>query len=133
MCSSDLDEIDRMKREAEQFAEQDKKVKEEVELKNRADQIVFSGRKTLAENASKVTPAVKDEAEKKLTELEELVRDNKTSEIEAKIDEVNAAFAKVTEDLQHQTTQQESASSQSQTERPPEGGETVEGQGTPKQ
>jgi len=126
------EEIDRMKREAEQFADQDKKVKEEVEIKNRADQVVFSGRKTLAENASKLTPAIKEEAEKKLTELEELVRDNKTSDIEAKIDEVNTAFTKVTEDLQHQTTQQEPPSGQEQTEQPPQGGETVEGQGTPK-
>jgi molecular chaperone DnaK len=127
------EEIERMKREAEQFAEQDRKVKEEVELKNRADQVVFSGRKTLTENAAKITPEVKAEAEKKLTELEGLVRDNKTSEIEAKIDEVNTAFTNVTEDLQRQAGQQQSTAGESQTQQPPEGGETVEGQGTPKQ
>ncbi len=130
------DEIERMKREAEQFADQDKRVKEEVELKNRADQVVFSGRKTLTENAAKISPDVKAEAEKKLTELEDLVRNNKTSDIEAKIDEVNTAFSKVTEDLQHQTGQQGPAAAQeNQTEaqQPPQDGETVEGQGTPKQ
>jgi molecular chaperone DnaK len=127
------EEIDRMKREAEQFAEEDRKVKEEVELKNRADQVLFSGRKTLTENASKITPDVKAEAEKRLTELEDLVRDNKTSEIEAKIDEVNMAFTKVSEDLQRQTSQQGPAAGQSQPQQPPEDGETVEGQGTPKQ
>ncbi|MCX6087116.1 MAG: molecular chaperone DnaK [Caldiserica bacterium] len=130
------DEIERMKREAEQFADQDKKVKEEVELKNRADQVVFSGRKTLTENAAKISPDVKAEAEKKLTELEELVRDNKTSEIEAKIDEVNTAFSKVTEDLQRQAGQQGPAAAQqnqAEAQQPPQDGETVEGQGTPKQ
>jgi molecular chaperone DnaK len=130
------DEIERMKREAEQFADQDKKVKEEVELKNRADQVVFSGRKTLTENAAKMSPDVKAEAEKKLTELEELVRDNKTSDIEAKIDEVNTAFSKVTEDLQRQASQQgpEAAQqNQAEAQQPPQDGETVEGQGTPKQ
>jgi molecular chaperone DnaK len=130
------DEIERMKREAEQFADQDKKVKEEVELKNRADQVVFSGRKTLTENAAKLSADVKAEAEKKLTELEELVRDNKTSDIEAKIDEVNTAFSKVTEDLQRQAGQQGPAAAQqnqAETEQPPQDGETVEGQGTPKQ
>jgi molecular chaperone DnaK len=130
------DEIERMKREAEQFADQDKKVKEEVELKNRADQVVFSGRKTLTENAAKMSPDVKAEAEKKLTELEELVRDNKTSGIEAKIDEVNTAFSKVTEDLQRQAGQQgpEAAQqNQAEAQQPPQEGETVEGQGTPKQ
>jgi molecular chaperone DnaK len=106
------DEIERMKREAEQFADQDKKVKEEVELKNRADQVVFSGRKTLTENAARISPEVKAEAEKKLTELEDLVRDNKTSDIEAKIDEVNTAFSKVTEDLQRQAGQQGPAAAQ---------------------
>jgi len=130
------DEIERMKREAEQFADQDKKVKEEVELKNRADQVVFSGRKTLTENAARISPEVKAEAEKKLTELEDLVRDNKTLDIEAKIDEVNTAFSKVTEDLQRQAGQQGPAAAQenqSEAQRPPQDGETVEGQGTPKQ
>jgi molecular chaperone DnaK len=129
------DEIERMKREAEQFADQDKRVKEEVELKNRADQVVFSGRKTLTENAAKISPDVKAEAEKKLTELEDLVRDNKTSDIEAKIDEVNTAFSKVTEDLQHQAGQQGPAAAQenqSEAQQPPQDGQTVEGQGTPK-
>ena len=130
------DEIERMKHEAEQFADQDKRVKEEVELKNRADQVVFSGRKTLTENAAKISPDVKAEAEKKLTELEDLVRDNKTSDIEAKIDEVNTAFSKVTEDLQHQAGQQGPAAAQenqSEAQQPPQDGQTVEGQGTPKQ
>jgi molecular chaperone DnaK len=130
------DEIERMKREAEQFADQDKKVKEEVELKNRADQVVFSGRKTLTENAAKISPDVKAEAEKKLAELEDLVRNNKTSDIEAKIDEVNTAFSKVTEDLQRQAGQQGPAAAQenqSEAQQPPQDGETVEGQGTPKQ
>lgn len=129
------DEIERMKREAEQFADQDKKVKEEVELKNRADQVVFSGRKTLTENAAKISPDVKAEAEKKLTELEDLVRDNKTLDIEAKIDEVNTVFSKVTEDLQRQAGQQGPAAAQenqSEAQEPPQDGETVEGQGTPK-
>jgi molecular chaperone DnaK len=130
------DEIERMKHEAEQFADQDKRVKEEVELKNRADQVVFSGRKTLTENAARISPDVKAEAEKKLTELEDLVRDNKTSDIEAKIDEVNTAFSKVTEDLQHEAGQQGPAAAQenqSEGQQPPQDGQTVEGQGTPKQ
>jgi len=130
------EEIERMKREAEQFADQDKKVKEEVDLKNRADQVVFSGRKTLTENAAKISPDVKAEAEKKLTELEDLVRDNKTSDIEAKIDEVNTAFSKVTEDLQRQAGQQGPAAAQenqSEAQQPPQDGQTVEGEGTPKQ
>ena len=131
------DEIERMKREAEQFADQDKRVKEEVEIKNRADQVVFSGRKTLTENEARISPDVKAEAEKKLTELEDLVRDNKTSDIEAKIDEVNTAFSKVTEDLQHQAGEQQGPATaqenQSEAQQPPQDGQTVEGQGTPKQ
>ncbi|MCX6063477.1 MAG: molecular chaperone DnaK [Caldiserica bacterium] len=133
------EEIERMKREAEQFADQDKRVREEVELKNRADQVVFSGRKTLTENAARISPDVKAEAEKKLTELEDLVRENKTADIEAKIDEVNTAFSKVTEDLQHQQAGQQQGpaaaaqQNQADAQQPPQDGETVEGQGIPKQ
>ena len=126
------EEIERMKREAEQFAEQDKRVKEEVELKNRADQVVFSGRKTLTENADKISPQVRQEAEEKLTELENLVRDNKTTEIEAKIDEVNAAFTKVTEDLQRQPSGGQASEGPTGNQQPPQDGQTVEGEGTPK-
>lgn len=133
------EEIERMKHEAEQFAEQDKKVKEEVEIKNRADQVVFSGRKTLTENAAKISPATKADAEKKLDELEALVRDNKTAEIEAKIEEVNTALSKVGEELYKQSGQTNNGATADQngpqggaTQQGPQDGGTVEGTGTPK-
>ncbi len=127
------EEIERMKHEAEQFAEQDKKVKEEVELKNRADQIVFSGRKTLTENGAKISPTTKADAEKKLDELEALVRDNKTSEINAKIEEVNAALSKVGEELyKQQPGQSDAQQGETAQQQPPQDSGTVEGTGTPK-
>ncbi|MDO9100140.1 MAG: molecular chaperone DnaK [Caldisericota bacterium] len=128
------EEIERMKHEAEQFADQDKRVKEEVELKNRADQVIFSGRKTINENAAKISAEAKAEAEKQLGDLETIVRENRIAEIEAKIGDVNVALSKVGEELYKQSSQQGASASQEEPEgqQAAQGGDTVEGQGTPK-
>lgn len=128
------EEIERMKHEAEQFADQDKRVKEEVELKNRADQVIFSGRKTINENAAKISAEAKAEAEKQLGDLETIVRENRIAEIEAKISDVNVALSKVGEELYKQSSQQGASASQEEPggQQAAQGGDTVEGQGTPK-
>lgn len=94
------EDIERMKREAEQFADQDKRLKKEVELKNRADKIVFDGRKMLLEQGVKIPSNLRLVTENVLTELEQIVRNNQTRDIEMKILEVNAALSRVTQDMQ---------------------------------
>jgi len=64
------EEVEKMKKEAEKFAEEDKKIKEEIDTRNLADQILYTGRKTLKDNRDKVSKEVVDDAEKKLDELE---------------------------------------------------------------
>jgi len=94
------EDIERMKREAEQFADQDKRLKKQVELKNRSDKIVFDGRKMLLEQGVKISSTLRLVTENVLTELEQLVRNNQTRDIEMKILEVNAALSRVTQDMQ---------------------------------
>jgi molecular chaperone DnaK len=57
------DEIDRMVREAEQYAEEDAKRREAVEVRNQADTLVYSTEKFLAENGDKVPDEVKTEVQ----------------------------------------------------------------------
>jgi molecular chaperone DnaK len=63
------DEVERMMREAEQYAEEDKKRREEAETRNSADALVFQTEKFLGENGDKLPAEGKSEVEEALTEL----------------------------------------------------------------
>ena len=63
------DEVERMMREAEQYAEEDKKRRDEAETRNSADQLVFQTEKFLGENGDKLPAEGKAEVEEALTEL----------------------------------------------------------------
>jgi molecular chaperone DnaK len=89
-----------MKREAEQFAAQDKRVKKEVELKNRADKILFDGRRILLELGVEIPSSLRLVTEHVLTELEQMVRNNQTRDIEMKILESNAALSRISQYMQ---------------------------------
>ena len=111
------EDIDKAVREAEQFAEQDKKKREEVDTRNNAEQLVFQTEKTLGELGDKVDAGKKAEVESKLNELKEALKGNDTEAIKAKQDEVQKAFYAISEELYKQA----------QAEQPQEGPAT----GTP--
>jgi len=101
------EEVERMRKEAEKFAEEDRKRKEEIELRNTADQIIYTGRKTLRENKDEVSKGVYENAEKKINELEKILKENKMDEVKKKIDEVNEALAKIGEEIYKKTQTQQ--------------------------
>ncbi|RJS59743.1 molecular chaperone DnaK [Bacillus sp. PK3_68] len=78
------EEIDRMVKEAEENAEADKQLKEEVELKNEADQLVFTTEKTLKELEGKVDAAEVEKAEKAKEELKAALEKNELEDIRTK-------------------------------------------------
>ncbi|MFC5466651.1 molecular chaperone DnaK [Lederbergia graminis] len=80
------DEVDRMVREAEENAEADKKRKEEVELRNEADQLVFQTEKTLKDLEGKVDEAEVKSAEEAKDALKAAIEKNDLDEIKAKKD-----------------------------------------------
>ncbi|MGY4927679.1 molecular chaperone DnaK [Streptomyces sp. 900105755] len=76
------DDIDRMMREAEQYAEEDRKRREAAETRNQAEQLVYQTEKFLRENEERVPGATKSEVEAAITELKELLeRDADTGEL----------------------------------------------------
>jgi molecular chaperone DnaK len=77
------DEIDRMKREAEQNADDDKAKRELVETRNRAEQIAYSTKKSLEEHGEKVEPEVRGEIESAISNLEEKIKGEDKPAIEA--------------------------------------------------
>jgi len=80
------DEIERMVREAEENAEADKKLKEEVELRNEADQLVFTAEKTLKDLEGKVDEADVKSATDAKDELKAAIEKNDIEEIRTKKD-----------------------------------------------
>ena len=76
------DEIERMVREAEAHAEEDKKRVEEIEVRNTAEQLVYSTEKFLADSGDKVPAAEKSETESALADLKAAVAKDSTASIE---------------------------------------------------
>ncbi|PKE44803.1 molecular chaperone DnaK [Macrococcoides caseolyticum] len=83
------EEIDRMVKDAEANAEADKKRREEVDLRNEADQLVFATDKAIKDLENKVDAAEKEKAEAAKEELKKALEGNDLEEIKAKKDTLN--------------------------------------------
>ena len=82
------EEIDKMMKEAEANKEADEKKKEEAEVRNNADSMIFSTEKALEDLGDKVDSSDKEKAEKLVKELKELMEGNDTDKIKEKTDEL---------------------------------------------
>ncbi|QHA08835.1 molecular chaperone DnaK [Streptomyces broussonetiae] len=75
------DDIDRMVREAEQHAEEDRRRREDAETRNQAEQLVYSTEKLIRENPEKIPADARSETESALTELKEKLKGEDTAAI----------------------------------------------------
>ena len=89
------EDIDKAVKEAEQFAADDKKKREEVDIRNGADQIVFQTEKMLKENGDKLPADVKSDAEAKLADLKTAVQSGNVDDIKAKQEALSQVFEKM--------------------------------------
>ncbi|MFH5909542.1 molecular chaperone DnaK [Clostridium perfringens] len=96
------DEIDKAVKEAEQFAEEDKKRKEAIEVKNNAEQIVYQTEKTLSELGDKVSAEEKSEIEAKIEEVKKVKDGDDIEAIKKAMEDLTQAFYKVSEKLYQQ-------------------------------
>ena len=85
------DEIDRMMREAEAHADEDKQRREEVEVRNTAESLVYQTEKFLADNADKVPADAKSNVDGPLDELKKAIEDNDIPAMRAATDKVAQA------------------------------------------
>ena len=93
------DDIDKAVREAEQFAEEDKKRKEAVDVRNGADQMVFECEKLVSENGDKFDDADKNDINAKVEELKEALKGEDIEAIKAKQEALQAKFYEISEKL----------------------------------
>ena len=93
------EDIDKAVKEAEQFAAEDAKRKDEVETRNQADQLVYQTEKTLEEMGDKIDANDKASVESALGKLKETLKGSDTEAIKAATEEVTKAFYAVSEKL----------------------------------
>ncbi|PZN10412.1 MAG: molecular chaperone DnaK, partial [Bacillota bacterium] len=89
------EEIQRMIREAEQHAEEDRKRKELIEARNQADSLIYQARKTLKEHEGKVDADVARRIQERIDDLEKTARGEDTAEIRRKAEELSQALLEI--------------------------------------
>jgi molecular chaperone DnaK len=118
------EEVEEMRREAEQHASEDAKRKEEVEVRNSADSLAYTAEKTLRDHGDKVPADVKAEVDAKITSVRSALQGKDVNAIRKAMQELTQAVQKIGESIYQQP------------EQPPPGGEepgggeegTVEGE-----
>ena len=99
------DEIDKKVREAEEFAEADKERKEEVEIRNNADSLIYQTENTLEELGENISEDERKEIEGKLEELKEIKDGEDLEKIKEKTEEVTQAFYAISQKMYEQAQQ----------------------------
>ena len=97
--SMSKEDIEKAVKDAEQFAEADKKQREEVDIRNGADQMIFQTEKTLKELDGKIDAADKGELETKLNALKEAVKGSNLDDIKATQEDLQKKFYDVSAKL----------------------------------
>ena len=106
------DDIERAVKEAEQYAAEDAKIKEKVEVRNQADQLVYQAEKTLSEVGDKVPESEKAPIQAGIDKLKETLKGEDTDAIKAATEELTQAFYKMSEKLYQQQAPQGDAAAQ---------------------
>ena len=93
------EDIDKAVKDAEMYAAEDAKRKEEVDVRNQGDQMVYQTEKTIAEMGDKLDPADKSDVEAKLGALKTALTGTDTAAIKSATEELTQAFYKVSEKM----------------------------------
>jgi len=109
-------EIEKMKKAAEEHAEEDQKLRDRVETLNKADSLLFSTKKQMEEHKEKISEENKTKIDAALTKLEELHKEQKVDEIDAAIEELNQAWAAASQEIYQAAAAEEQAGDEATSE-----------------
>ena len=101
------DEIDKAVKEAEKFAEEDKKKKEEVEIRNNADSLVYQSEKSLNDLGDKIDAADKTAIEAEIEKVKEALKGTDNEKIKAASEELSKKFYEVSSKIYQQAAPQQ--------------------------
>ncbi len=114
------EDIESMVKQAEQFAEADKKKREEVELENQADQAIYSVRKSMEELGEKVSNEERAKVEAAISDLESARASKDSAKIKSGIEELFKAMEPISKKIYEEASKQQAAGSDGEK---PEGGD----------
>lgn len=106
------DEIEKMKKEAEEHVKEDEAQRERIEARNKADGMIYTAEKSLKDVGNKASKEIKEEVEKKIKELKDVLGKGTKDELENKTKELSEALQKIGQYMYQQ---------QGKTETPPDG------------
>ena len=103
------DDVEKAVRDAEQFAEADKKRKEEIEVRNQAEQLVYQSEKSLGEIGDKVSDAEKDAVKAEIEKVKTALSGTDTEQIKSATEELSKKFYELSAKLYQQASAQQQA------------------------
>jgi molecular chaperone DnaK len=107
------EEIDAKVKEAERFAQEDSKQKEEIEVKNQADSLIYSSEKMLKEAGDVATADQKDKIQKGISELKEAMTGGDVAKIKTKTESLQSAIYELSSAMYQKASQQQQQADQS--------------------
>ena len=115
------EDVDKAVKEAEQYAAEDKKRKENIDTRNEADQMVYQCEKILKDNGDKIAEADKTEIQSKIDALKEALKGDNMDDIKAKKDALTEKFNKVAEEM-YKAAAAQAGAQQGSAQAGPQGG-----------
>ncbi|MBI2367119.1 MAG: molecular chaperone DnaK [Deltaproteobacteria bacterium] len=113
-------EIDKMVQEAEKFAAQDAKTKEEVEIINHADSLIYTTEKSLRDYGDKISQKERADIETGINDLKQAIKDKNVDRIKSKMEELTRASHKLAEEIYKQASPRQETTKAKTGERPKE-------------
>jgi len=124
------DEIEKMKKDAEAHAEQDAKKKELIEVKNIAENLIYTADKTLKEGGDKISGEMRKDVENKIDDLKKAKEGDNIDDIKTKTEELSQLSQKIGAEMYKQTQEQPKQKSEegAKEEKPEDKKEPEEGE-----
>jgi molecular chaperone DnaK len=121
-------EVEKMKKDAKEHESEDKKKREEVDMKNQADQLVFQSEKQMKEFGEKLTPETKMKVQTAIDRLKEAQKSNNANDIRSAVEGLNTAWNEASSQMYSQATGGAGEQGQAGGQPPPsgDGGEKTE-------
>ncbi len=101
------EEVNKMVKEAKEHEEEDKKRKEEIEIRNNADSLVYSTEKTLSDLGDKLPKEQKEKIESKLKEMKDVLKEKDTTKIKEKTEELTKVVQEAGTSVYQQGSQEQ--------------------------
>jgi molecular chaperone DnaK len=120
-CGISKEEAEKMKKEAELYAEEDKKKQELIETRNLADNLIHSSERTLKDSGDKIPLDAKKEAEEKIDDLKKVKDGDNIEEIKNKTSELSSVMQKIGTEMYKQSQEQQKSPEEDKESKTEEG------------